>query len=63
VNRGCPICFGVGWVCENRPYLAWSEKLGCMCGAGMPVRCNRDGDPGIDLTDTSQVNEESPIKH
>lgn len=36
INPDCPICFGVGWVCENRPKRAWSEELGCQCGARMP---------------------------
>jgi hypothetical protein len=31
--KDCPICFGIGWVCENHPYRAWHEELGCMCGA------------------------------
>jgi hypothetical protein len=26
-------------VCENHPKLAWSERLGCQCGAGMPCEC------------------------
>jgi hypothetical protein len=25
----CPICFGIGWVCENHPEKAWDEDLGC----------------------------------
>ena len=38
----CPICQGLGWVCENHPTRAWTEKEGgCQCGAGMPCECNR----------------------
>jgi hypothetical protein len=39
INPECPICLGSGWVCENHPKLAWSERLGCQCGAGMPCEC------------------------
>ena len=48
--RHCSICFGIGWVCENHPSRAWSETLGCMCGAGMPCRCN-----DVEQPDTSEV--------
>lgn len=41
IDRMCPNCFGIGWVCENHPNNPWHEKLGCMCGAGMPCKCNR----------------------
>jgi hypothetical protein len=37
----CPICFGLGFVCENHPDLAWSEELGRQCGAGEPCERNR----------------------
>jgi hypothetical protein len=47
VDKNCPICFGIGWVCENHP---GNKELGCECGAGMPCKCN-DGDE----LDTSQV--------
>jgi hypothetical protein len=46
----CPICFGIGWVCENHPDRAWHEELGCMCGPEMPCKCNS----GEEL-DVSQV--------
>jgi hypothetical protein len=39
-DENCPICFGIGWVCENHPDRAWDEK-GCQCGAGMPCECQR----------------------
>jgi hypothetical protein len=41
INTHCPICFGLGWVCENHPKRVWSEELGCQCGAGMPCNCVR----------------------
>lgn len=28
-SPNCPICFGIGFVCENHPDRAWSEELGC----------------------------------
>lgn len=56
VKPNCPICFGIGWVCENHPNRAWSDELGCQCGAGMPCECNR-GDP----PDTSEVMDETVL--
>jgi hypothetical protein len=44
MDRNCPKCLGIGWVCEEHPDKAWHDELGCMCGAGMPCACNRDGD-------------------
>ena len=41
INPECPICFGIGWVCENHPNRAWDEQKGCQCGAGMPCQCVR----------------------
>lgn len=54
VNPDCKICLGLGWVCENHPDRAWSQELGCQCGAGMPCRCQGDLD-GIDEPDVSRV--------
>jgi hypothetical protein len=51
----CPICLGIGCVCENHPDRAWDDELGCTCGAGEPCKCNMEGEPGIDLPDISQV--------
>ena len=32
-------------MCENHPDKAWhGGQDGCMCGAGMPCECNREGD-------------------
>jgi hypothetical protein len=28
MNKHCPICFGIGWVCENHPDRAWDKELG-----------------------------------
>ena len=39
INRFCPLCLGVGWVCENHPNRVWDDDLGCQCGAGMPCDC------------------------
>lgn len=39
-NPKCPVCFGIGFVCENHPQRAWSEIFGCPCGAGMLCKCN-----------------------
>jgi hypothetical protein len=46
MEKKCPICFGIGWVCENHPNRVWDEQ-GCMCGAGMPCQCNRQEEPDI----------------
>jgi hypothetical protein len=52
----CPICFGLGWVCENHSHLPWTdEDWGCQCGAGMPCECNQPDDAGIDEPDVSGV--------
>jgi hypothetical protein len=37
----CLYCKGLGWVCENHPHKAWSDELGCHCGAGMLCECTR----------------------
>jgi len=61
MNPKCVYCKGLGWVCENHPHLAWSDKLGCQCGAGMPCECNRAepyGEP-----DVSQVIGDAPTLH
>lgn len=39
INPDCPVCFGLGWVCENHPDKVWDER-GCECGAGMTCECN-----------------------
>ena len=52
-ENNCPICFGIGLVCENHPGRAWHVKLGCMCGAGMPCKCNKAN--GDEEPDTTQV--------
>jgi Protein of unknown function (DUF2934) len=36
---GCPVCFGIGGL-RSHSDRAWHEELGCMCGAGMPCKCN-----------------------
>jgi hypothetical protein len=47
MNPDCPVCFGIGWVCENHPDRAWDAELGCTCGAGMPCKCNGGEEPDI----------------
>jgi hypothetical protein len=46
MDENCPICFGIGWVCENHPDRVWDD-FGCMCGAGMPCECNSIEEPDI----------------
>ena len=58
ISPTCPICFGIGWVCENHPKRVWSEELGCQCGAGMPCECNRTD--GLREPDVSTVLVEIP---
>jgi hypothetical protein len=41
------MCCGIGWVCENHPDRAWDQELGCVCGAGMPCKCNEVEQPDI----------------
>lgn len=46
----CPLCAGVGWVCENHPNKPWADDVpnGCTCGAGAPCRlCNAPGQPDV----------------
>ena len=61
INPNCPICFGIGFVCENHPDRAWSAKLGCQCGAGEPCACNRSPDinAGIEGPDASHIIEDA----
>jgi hypothetical protein len=46
MNKKCPICFGIGWVCENHPDMAFDDELGCTCGEGIPCACNDGTEPG-----------------
>lgn len=64
INPNCPICFGLGFVCENHPDQAWSEELGCQCGAGEPCACNRSSDTnaGIEEPDASYIIPDSNVK-
>jgi hypothetical protein len=50
----CPIYLGIDWVCENPPDKAWSDKLGCQCGARMPCKSHRHRDE-IDEPDVADV--------
>jgi hypothetical protein len=57
MKKKCQICLNVGWVCENHPLRPWSEEIGCMCGAGMPCRCNgkEDLDVRAVVIDESEI--------
>lgn len=63
-NPDCPICFGLGWVCENHPKLVWDER-GCECGAGMTCACNStpEVDQGIEEPDVTQVFQDASKSH
>ena len=37
MDKNCPICFGIGWVCEHHLDRAWSESLAAV-RAGVPAR-------------------------
>ena len=42
------ICQGSGWVCENHPTKAWTQKEGgCQCGAGNN-RANGEDTPDVE---------------
>ena len=58
IDPDCKVCLRIGWVCENHPGRAWTEELGCQCGAGMPCACVRAD--GFEEPDVSQVLEERP---
>jgi hypothetical protein len=58
MNPNCPICRGIGSVCENYPEKPWDPG----CGAGVPRKCNETD--GVDEPDVSQViGEEEPKRH
>jgi hypothetical protein len=45
-NRECPLCGGLGLVCEAHPDLPWKSgsEFDCQCGApGMPCKCTEMG--------------------
>jgi hypothetical protein len=60
-DKNCPVCFGIGWFCENHHDRAWDDELGCTCGAGDPCpACNKAGP--FEEPDTSGVIGE-PMEH
>lgn len=63
-NPNCPICFRIGFFCENHPDRAWSEELGCQCGAGEPCACNRsdDIDQGLEVPEVSHFIPDAGVK-
>lgn len=58
IDPKCPVCLGLGWVCENHPGLTWDTELGCQCGAGMPCGCQRAEEP-----DTSKLVAQHGTRH
>lgn len=56
IDPKCPVCFGLGWVCENHPERAWDEEMGCQCGPGMPCECQQAN--GLEQRYVSKVMEE-----
>ncbi|OPH83855.1 hypothetical protein B2M20_04930 [Nitrobacter vulgaris] len=40
MKDSCPICRGIGWVCERHPDRPYDDEAGCACGYGAPCRCN-----------------------
>lgn len=61
INPECPICFGLGWVCENHPDRAWDRDIGCECGAGMPCECQQAN--GLEQPDASKILSEQTKRH
>jgi hypothetical protein len=59
VRRNCPICLGIGWVCENHPDRPWDDEIGCTCGAGLPCECNTGEEPDI----SQVIEEKKPTRH
>jgi hypothetical protein len=54
----CPICAGMGWVCEEHPDKPW-EHDGCGA-AGAPCICNPTGH--VDMpTVFEQVPQDGPV--
>ena len=53
IDPDCPVCAGLGWVCENHPNKVWDRDRGCECGAGMPCECQRAN--GLEQPDTSKI--------
>ena len=60
IDPTCPVCFGMGWVCENHPKRAWDGRIGCQCGAGMPCECQRAN--GLELPDVNKILESDEVK-
>jgi hypothetical protein len=62
MNPDCPYCKGLGWACENHPNMAWSDELGCQCGAGMPCECKRaDGHEEPDFSQLMAEDAQMPF--
>jgi hypothetical protein len=51
MNENCPVCHGIGWVCERHPDRPYDDEKGCACGYGAPCACNDSSPP-----DTSRMN-------
>jgi hypothetical protein len=59
IDPDCKVCLSIGWVCENHPQRAWTDELGCQCGAGMPCECVRAD--GLDAGHREELRSHSPI--
>jgi hypothetical protein len=59
IDPDCKVCLSIGWVCENHPQRAWTDELGCQCGAGMPCECVRTD--GLDAGHREELRSHSPI--
>jgi hypothetical protein len=44
-KRDCPVCKGIGRICENHTNVPWDDEIGCTCGAGRPCECNSGDEP------------------
>lgn len=44
MTDNCPVCRGIGWVCERHPKRPYGGEAGCACGYAAPCECN-DSDP------------------
>jgi hypothetical protein len=64
MDKNCPVCLGIGWVCENHPDKPWDDEIGCTCGAGTPCSCNSaEGHEEPDITQVIIDESEKPIIH
>jgi len=61
MDKNCPVrLYRLGL--RNHPdiFQAWHEELGCMCGAGMPCKCNSGEEPDVSKV---LIDEKDAIRH